>query len=62
MTAKTLFSCNIATAFLSLIITSKFIGGYGNFCSGTFFFTQVIWIFCEHGCKSEVYMYINEFF
>lgn len=62
MTAKPLVLCNITTAFLSLIIAGKFIGGYGKSCSETYFFTQVILIFCENGCKSQIYVHASEFF
>lgn len=60
MTAKTLFSCNIAAAFFSLIIASEFICGYGKFYSGTSgFFTQVIITFSESVCNGEIYMHAN---
>lgn len=65
MTAKTLFSCNIATAFLSLLVASKSVGGYGKSCSELLvelFFTQVILTFCGSDPNSEIYMHANEFF
>jgi len=61
MTAKTLFLCNITTAFLSLIIAGKFIGGYGRSCSETYFFHTIL-TFCQNGCKIQIYVHASELF